>query len=176
MSKLTEQAFSKLVEAGCPSCGGLQLNLRAYVDGLVPLMEGEPVGPIKWVYKGEMFVDGLYEITCGACQHALFKDDRCPRCHDEGGLARGLETTNAYTVPKECPRCEHIEVRYIAFVPARVKYEGKRADKAQTSVDLYDAGFHGYRVDCKTCGKVAERADACPICEKKAPIRARFSQ
>jgi rubrerythrin len=175
MSKLSERAFAEMVEAGCPSCGGRHLSLRAYVDGLVPVMEGEPVGPIKWVYKGEMFVDGLYEITCSACQHALFTDDRCPRCHAEGGLARGLTTTNAYAIPPQCPRCDHIEVRFIAFVPARVKYEGKRADKAQTSVDLYDPGFHGYRVDCKTCGKVAERTDACPICEAPGPIRARFS-
>ncbi len=175
MSRLSERAFAEMVEAGCPSCGGRELNLRSYVDALVPLMEGEPVGPVKWVYKGEMFVDGLYEIACGACQHLLFKDDRCPRCHDEGGLARGLTTTNTYAVPERCPRCEHIEVRFIAFVPARVKYEGKRADKARTSVELHDPGFHGYRVDCKDCGKIAERADVCPICESPAPIRARFS-
>jgi RNA polymerase subunit RPABC4/transcription elongation factor Spt4 len=175
MSKLSEQAFAEMVDAGCPSCGGRQLNLRSYVDGLVPLMEGEPVGPIKWVYKGEMFVDGLFEIACGACKNVVFTDDRCPRCHAEGGLEKGLSATNTYAVPQQCPRCEHVEVRYIAFVPARVRYEGKRADKAQTSVELHDPGFHGYRVDCKSCGKVAERVDACPICEAPAPIRARFS-
>src|SRR4051812_11831230 len=118
MSRLSETAFSELVEAGCPSCGGKHLNLRTYVDGLLPLMEGEPVGKIAWVYKGEMFVDGLYEIACAACPTILFSDDRCPRCHDEGGLARGLAASNNYPIPMQCPRCEHIETRFIAFVPA----------------------------------------------------------
>ena len=76
-------------------------------------------------------------------------------------------------MPAACPACDGEELRYVAFVPARVVYEGKRADKARTSTELHDDGFHGYRVDCRDCGTVAELTDACPLCDAPAPLRAR---
>ena len=65
------------------------------------------------------------------------------------------------------------EVRYVAFMPARVTFEGKRAQKARTTTELHENGFHGVRVDCRDCGKIAERAGDCPVCEAAGPIRAR---
>ena len=90
-----------------------------------------------------------------------------------GGLATALATENSYPVPAACPGCDGEEVRYIAFMPARAAYEGKRAEKARTSVEMHDAGFHGYRVDCKVCGTVAELKNRCPLCDAKGPIRDR---
>ena len=49
----------------------------------------------------------------------------------------------------------------------------KRAEKSRTSVELHDAGFHGYRVDCKVCGTVAELKSACPLCGAQGPLRER---
>ena len=51
-----------------------------------------------------------------------------------------------------------------------VTYEGKRADKARSATELHDDGFHGYRVDCRTCGTVAERIDECPLCAAPGPL------
>jgi hypothetical protein len=97
----------------------------------------------------------------------------CPRCHAPDGLARALATPNRWPVPQRCPRCDGEELRYIAFVPARVAYEGKRADKARSSTELHEDGFHGYRADCRDCGTVAERRDVCPLCDAPAPLRPR---
>ncbi|MEO7329827.1 MAG: hypothetical protein ABI193_14715, partial [Minicystis sp.] len=97
----------------------------------------------------------------------------CPRCHAAGGLEKALATENAYPVPEACPSCESAEIRYIAFLPAKATYEGKRAEKAKTSVELLDPGFHGYRVDCKVCGTVAELTSDCPLCGASGPIRPR---
>jgi hypothetical protein len=87
--------------------------------------------------------------------------------------ARALGTPNRWPVPPACPSCDDEQLRYVAFVPARIVYEGKRADKARTMTELYDDGFHGYRADCRDCGTVAERLDACPLCESPAPLRTR---
>ena len=65
------------------------------------------------------------------------------------------------------------EPREVAFVPTRVVYEGKRADPARTSTELHEDGFHGFRADCRDCGTVAERTDACPLCDAPGPLRAR---
>ena len=96
-------------------------------------MGGEPVGKLTWVYDGEKFVDGVYEVTCAACKEVVFAADVCPRCHAPGGLARALETPNRWPVPPACPSCDDDQLRYVAFVPARVVYEGKRAEKARSS-------------------------------------------
>jgi hypothetical protein len=173
MGMLTEPGLEDLIQAGCAACGGKRLGFRAYLDGRLPLMGGEPVGKLGWAYDGEKFVDGVFEVTCADCKHLTFLADVCPRCHAPGGLAKALETENAYPVPKECPGCESEEVRYLAMVPARVTYEGKRAEKARTSVEIADPSFHGYRVDCKTCGTVAELTDRCPLCDAPGPLRPR---
>ncbi len=173
MGLLDEAGLDRLVTAGCTSCGGNKLVFLTYVDGLLPLMGGEPVGKITWVYDGEKFVDGVYEVSCDSCKKILFQSSICPRCNAEEKLDDALESENRWTVPMSCPSCEGEEVRYIAFLPARVLYEGKRAEKARAQAELDDEGFHGYRVDCRSCGKVAERIDRCPLCETPAPLRAR---
>lgn len=173
MGALTPGDLERLVASGCTACGARRLDFRMYVDGLVPLMAGEPVGPVKWSYDGEKFVDGVFSVTCAACKHEELASSICPRCHAEAGLAKALGSPNGYPVPEACPRCGNQEVRYIALIPARTSYEGKRADKARTSVELADLGFHGYRVDCRDCGKVAELRDRCPLCGAPAPLRPR---
>ena len=173
MGLMTKPALDALVASGCHACGSKKLSFQTYVDGLVALMAGEPIQSVVWVYDGEKFLDGVYRVTCLACAKAVFEATACPRCHAEGGLARALTTENAYPVPLECRSCGGEETRYIAMMPAKVLYEGKRGEKAKTSHELHDAGFHGYRVDCKTCGTVAELEDECPLCGAAGPIRPR---
>ena len=172
MGMLDEAGLDRIVGAGCPKCASHKLVFRTYVDGVLPLMGAEPVGPVKWAYDGEKFVDGVFEVRCGACEASVFSADACPRCHAPGGLARALGATNAWPVPDHCPQCDDEEVRYVAFLPARVTYEGKRAEKARTSTELHEPGFHGYRVDCRDCGTVAVRTD-CPLCGAPPPLRTR---
>src|SRR5690349_20318793 len=99
MGLLSEAALDQLV-AGCPSCGGQRLEFRAYLDGRLPLMLAEPTGDYAWVYDGEKFVDGVFEVRCTSCQLAMFTADVCPRCNAAGGLARALSSPNQYPVPK----------------------------------------------------------------------------
>lgn len=173
MGQLDKPSLDAILSRGCAACAATTLTFRAYVDGLIPLMGGEPVGKLKWVYDGEKFLDGIYEIACAGCGQVVFTSPDCPRCHAAGALAEALATENRYPVPDACPDCGDSEVRYIAFLPAKTTYEGKRADKAKTSVEMHDPGFHGYRVDCKVCGTVAELEGACPLCGAAGPIRAR---
>jgi len=173
MGMLTVAQLEETLSRGCSACAGTSLRFRAYVDAGVPLMAAEPVGRLYWAYNGERFVDGVFEIACTKCSVVLFASDVCPRCHAAGGLEVALDAENAYPAPKACPRCAGQEVRLIAFVPAKVVYEGKRADKAQTAIEPHDPGFHGYRVDCKTCGIVAELSGRCPLCASSEPLRAR---
>jgi hypothetical protein len=173
MGLLDERALDSLASAGCPRCGALKLTFQTIVDGALPLVGGEPVGRISWAYDGEKFVDGVYEIACAACQHTLFAADVCPRCHAPGGLERALRSPNRWPVPSACPSCGDEEVRYLALLPARVSYEGRRADKARTATEPHDDGFHGYRVDCASCGTVAEQTDSCPLCAAPGPLRPR---
>jgi hypothetical protein len=170
---LDEPGLDRLLDAGCTKCGARKLTFASYVDGLLPLAGGEPVGKLTWVYDGEKFVDGVYEVACAACGQVVFAADVCPRCHAPGGLARALATPNRWPVPAACPSCDDEQVRYVAFVPARVLYEGKRAEKARTTTELHEDGFHAFRADCRDCGTVAEQIDACPLCDAPAPLRAR---
>jgi hypothetical protein len=173
MGRLDKAGLDAMLARGCPACEGGALAFRAYVDGLVPLLGGEPVGRMKWVYDGEKFVDGVFHVACARCSAEVFSSSDCPRCHAPDGLARALASENGFEVPSACPSCEAEEVRYVALVPARTTYEHRRAEPARTSVELLDPGFHGYRVDCKTCGTVRELTDHCPLCDAPGPIRAR---
>ena len=74
-------------------------------------------------------------------------------------------------MPAACPSCDDDQLRYVAFVPARVVYEGKRAEKARSSTELHENGFHGYRADCRDCGTVAEQTDGVPLCGTAGPLR-----
>jgi RNA polymerase subunit RPABC4/transcription elongation factor Spt4 len=173
MGSLSEATFTARVELGCTKCGSKKLTIRAYVAGKFPLMEGEPVAPVVWAYKGETFVDGVFAITCSSCRHILFEDPACPQCHDPGGLERALETENQHVVLKACPGCGQVMTTYRALVPAVVAYEGRRAQKARTSVGLYDPGFHGLGADCKACGSFAPHDDesGCALCTASAGPR-----
>jgi len=173
MGVLDEPGLDRLLETGCSKCGGRSLMFSTYVDGLLPIMGGEPVGKITWVYDGEKFVDGVYEVTCAACKEIVLRSDICPRCHAPGGLQDALATTNQWPVPAACPSCDDEQLRFIAFWPARVVYEGKRAEKARTNTELHDPGCHGFRADCRDCGPVAELTTACPLCNAPAPLRPR---
>lgn len=173
MGSLDEAKLAQLVESGCPSCGRNRLRFSSYLDGRLPLLGGEPVGKVTWVYDGEKFVDGVYDVRCADCEQPIFSAAICPRCHDAEGLSRALETGNTFTLPTSCARCDGEEVRYVAMFPATVIYERKRAAPPRTEVDPYDRGFHGFRVDCVDCGTVAERTDQCPLCAAPGPLRER---
>src|SRR6185369_2928911 len=144
MGALTEAGLDELIARGCSACQSKRLSFRSYVDGRLPLAAGEPVGAITWVYDGEKFVDGVFEVSCSACGKSVFASDCCPRCNAAGALPTILATPNRWTVPVACPSCDGEEVRYVALVPARVNYQGKRADKARTPTELHEPGFHGY--------------------------------
>jgi hypothetical protein len=173
MGLLDEPGLDRLIGAGCLTCGARALTFRSYVDGLLPLMGGEPTGGLTWIYDGEKFVDGVYEVSCADCKAIAFAAHVCPRCHAAGGLARALGTPNRWPVPAACPSCDGEEIRYVAFVPARVVYQGQRADKARTSTELHENGFHGARALCRDCGTVAEVTDRCPLCDAAGPLRPR---
>lgn len=173
MGKLDEPGLDALVAAGCSACGGKRLEFRAYLDALLPLIAGEPCGKLSWHYDGEKFVDGVFQVSCAACHAVVFEADMCPRCNAPGGLAVALAATNRWAPLTNCPSCDEEQLRFIAFVPAKVGYEGKRADKPRTHVELHDPGFHGFRADCRDCGTVAELTDRCPLCAAPAPLRAR---
>jgi hypothetical protein len=178
MGLLTEAELDRRIQAGCAACGGHKLTFRTYVDGVIPFVDGEPVGRISWIYDGEKFVDGVYAIDCAACGAALFSADVCPRCQAPGGLAVALAAHNRWPVPGGCadPDCGGEEIRYAAFVPARVDYEGRRSERARTAVEPSDSGFHGFRADCRACGQIVAAwndADGCPLCRGPGPLRAR---
>ena len=173
MGILTEPDLDTLVSRGCTACGAKKLLFRAFLDGRLPLLNGEPVGALGWGYDGEKFVDGVFEVSCAECKKVVFEASVCPRCNAEGGLSKALSQTNRYPVPINCPSCGGDEVKYTAMLPARVVYEGKRAERARTTTEMHEPGFHGYQVDCKQCGKVAELGSRCPLCEAPSPLRAR---
>lgn len=173
MGALSKPDLDGLIAAGCTACGSKKLTFLTYVDGLFAMMGGEPIKRVVWVYDGEKFLDGVYEVGCGDCRSPIFRAEDCPRCHAPDGLKKALGTENAYPVPALCPSCENEETRFIALLPARVVYEGLRAEKARSSHELHEPGVHGYRIDCRDCGTVAELKDRCPLCESPGPLRAR---
>lgn len=173
MGRLDERALETLVAIGCEVCLKGRLRFSTYVDAQIPLIAGEPVGAFSWVYDGEKFIDGVFEVTCAECLRLIFSDPDCPRCHAPGMLAKALNTHNVWPVPHHCSACDGEEFRYTAMVPARVTYQGQRADKARTTTELHDLGFHAYRATCSECGEVLELIEACPLCNAPSPLRER---
>ncbi len=161
---LTEEAFTTLVDAGCPACPAKKLSIETIVAQKMPLLGGEPYGTPSWGYKGEELVRGTYRISCDGCKKELFAATACSRCDAPDGVARALEQENAFPLPTSCTRCGSELVTAMAYVPAHVVYEGKRAGKARTQTAPEDPGFHAYRVECKGCKNVAERRAPCPLC------------
>lgn len=164
--RLTEAAFTELVDGGCPACKGKRLTVESYVAQRLPLMGGELYGAPSWGYKGEHLVHGTYRIACASCDHALFTDTGCPRCDAPDMLATILEAENAFPLPVSCTGCKSELVNVTAYVPATVVYEGKRADKARTQTVPEDPGFHAFRAECKSCRNTAEQTSPCPLCAR----------
>lgn len=160
---LTEEAFTALVDAGCPDCASKRLEVEAIVAQRMPLLGGEPYGSPSWGYKGEDLVRGTYRIACDGCKKELFAATACARCDAEDGVARALESENTFPLPAACA-CGSELLTAMAYVPAALVYEGKRAQKARTQTAPEDAGFHAYLVECKECKTANERRDPCPLC------------
>jgi hypothetical protein len=172
MGSLTKSALDDILAQGCP-CRASKLDFSTYVDGRFSLLAGDQFGGVVWAYKGETFVDGVYEIACAGCKRTLFSSGVCPRCNRADVLADVLASPNRLAIPSACPRCDADTLLYTVMLPAHVVYEGKRAQKARASVDLVEEGAHGIRLDCKVCGVVAEVNDRCPLCDAAGPIRDR---
>jgi hypothetical protein len=161
---LSEEAFSALVGAGCPHCGGKKVTIESLVVEKVPLLDGEVYGSPSWAYKGEDYVRGTYLVTCHACKKELFAAGACPRCGADGGVARALERENAFDLPKACADCGSGQLTARAYAPALVVYEGKRADKPRPQAAPGEPGFHAFQRECKACRSVMEQHEPCPLC------------
>jgi len=164
---LTEEAFTKLVDAGCPACNGKALLVEAYVAQRLPLLAGEVYGSPSWGYKGEDLVRGTYRIACSSCEKEIFTASACPLCSAADGIARASGSENAFPLPVSCTSCQSEQLTVTAYVPAEVVYEGKRAAKARTQTAPEDEGFHAYRVECKQCRNTAVRSKPCPLCDSQ---------
>jgi hypothetical protein len=161
---LSEADFTSLVESGCDACGEKSVDVDAIVLQKIPLLGGEPYGAPSWGYKGEELVQGTYRIACHGCAREIFSSSVCPLCESENGIARALETENAFPLPSTCASCGNEMLTASAYVPASVVYTGKRGAKARTLTKPEDEGFHAMRVECKECRTVLQRKNPCPVC------------
>jgi hypothetical protein len=163
VGKLTPADLDGLIEHGCAKCSGKRFEFQTYVAEVRPVQGGEPVGKAKWAYDGEAFLDGVFEVTCSDCKHLQVSSPECPSCGSAEGLARALESENGYPAPEACPGCGAIDLSYFALVPAQVSWREGRSEKAKTETAPEDPGFHGFRFDCRACGKKT-KLDGCPLC------------
>jgi hypothetical protein len=161
---LTEEEFTRLVDAGCPACSAKALTIETLVPQKVPLLGGEPYGAPSWGYKGEDVVRGTYRVACDGCKKELFATAACPLCQAEGGVDRALNEADPAPLPRTCDGCGGELLTATAFVPALLLYEGKRPNKPRPQAAPEEPGFHLTRVECKTCRAAAERRDPCPLC------------
>lgn len=164
--RLSESAFTELVDAGCPACKAKSVTVESYVAQTLPLLGGEVYGSPSWGYKGEDLVRGTFRIACSACAHEIFSSAACPRCDAPDRLAHALDEESSFPLPVACKVCGSEVVTARAYVPATVVYEGKRGAKARTQTTPDDPGFHAYRVECKACGNAAEHMSSCPLCNR----------
>lgn len=162
--RLTESAFTALVDEGCPACGGKKLTVEALVAQKVPLLAGEVYGSPSWAYKGEELVHGTFRVACHGCTRELYASSGCPRCDAEGKLEHVLESPNAFALPVRCDGCGSEQIAVTAYVPVTVVYEGKRGAKARTQTTPEDEGFHAFRAECKSCRRSTEQRTPCPAC------------
>jgi RNA polymerase subunit RPABC4/transcription elongation factor Spt4 len=161
---LSEEAFTVLVDAGCPACRSKKLVIETLVAQWLPLLAGEPFGPPSWGYKGEDLVRGTYRISCDGCKKEIFKANECPRCGAADGIARALEQAGTGPLPTACAPCGSEQLTVTAFVPALVIYEGRRASKARARAEPDEPGFHAVKAECKRCHHVTGQPVGCPIC------------
>lgn len=161
---LTEEAFSALVEAGCPTCSGKKLAIDAIVAQKLPLLGGEPYGGPSWSYKGEELVAGTYRVACAGCRAVLYEASACHRCGADGGVERALESEDTTPLPESCAQCGSEQLTAYAFVPTTIAYEGARPQKARGRTAPQDPGFHAFRIECKHCPASTHRRDPCPLC------------
>jgi hypothetical protein len=172
MGDFTKPALDDLLGRGC-SCGSSKLEFMTYVDARFTLMQGDQFGGVTWAYKGETFVDGIFEVSCIACKEKLFSSDVCPRCNRANAITGVLESKDTFVIPTTCGKCDRETLLYTVMLPARVVYEGGRAQKARASVDLVEEGVHGVQISCKACGVLAEVTGSCPLCASTEPLRPR---
>lgn len=164
MGTFTASDLDGLLARGCTECSSKRFEFRTYVAQALPVQGGEPVGKAKWAYDGEAFVEGVFEVKCAECAATQFDSPSCPSCGAADGLARALESENGYPAPEECAACGASDLSFFALVPAEVSWRDGRSDKAKTDIAPEDPGFHGYRADCRACGKSVKTDRGCPLC------------
>lgn len=162
--RLTEAAFTEIVDAGCTKCPSKRVVVETYVAQRLPLLGGELYGSPSWGYKGEDLVNGTFRIACKDCDSELFSTNECPGCNAPDALATILATESAFPLPVKCTGCGSELVTALAYVPATVVYDGKRAEKARTQTVPEDPGFHAFHAECKSCKASTERRKPCPLC------------
>jgi hypothetical protein len=172
MGQLDEDAFDKIVRAGCAGCAATTFDIRSFIDRRLVLMLADPNDDGKWAHDGEKFVDGIYEIACASCRRVAFADTACPRCHAAGGLSRALGETSRMTIPKRCPKCNELELLALAMIPATARYTGSGQPKPEPLAEIGEPGFHFYAFACEAC-EAAEVVQVCPLCAAPGPLRPR---
>ena len=137
MGLLDEPGLDRLLDTGLRKVPRAQADVRTYVDGWLPIMGGEPVGRLTWVYDGEKFIDGVYEVACAGVQGEPVRGRRLsalPRRGRPAGARSGRPIAGRSR--RACPSCDDEQLRYIAFVPARVivrrqaRRQGAQRDRA----------------------------------------------
>lgn len=172
MGQLDETRFDSMVQRGCPACRGTALDISSFIDRKLDMMLGDPNNEGRWVHDGEKFIDGIYKIACASCQHLVFTDGACPRCHAADGLVRALGDASRLTVPRRCAKCSETELAALALIPATVRYSGGTAPKPTPLADFGDPGYHLVAYACESCD-AAVIAQACPLCDAPGPLRQR---
>lgn len=170
MGQLDEARFEALIGAGCTGCGARVLELRTFLDRRLLLMLADPNDAGRWVHDGEKFVDGVYKISCTACNAVMFEDPSCPRCNAEGGLAKALGDTSRLAIPKRCPSCNELELLALALVAAKAK-SGERP-KPEPLAEFGEPGHHVVAYACENCD-AAVVTQKCPLCDATGPLRPR---
>lgn len=172
MGQLSESTFAAAL-APCATCGCETFDVRSYVDRSLPVMLAEKCDDGRWVYDGEKFVDGVYEIACTNGRHRAFASPDCPRCHAPNTLLASLKTESNLPIPRRCPACQGTEFTVTGLTPAMViaRRDG-RVPAPKPLALVGDEGFHAAVLMCDSCDHV-EVAPGCPLCGNDGPLRKR---
>ena len=98
-----------------------------------PLIGGEPVGALTWIYDGERFVDGVFEVACADCSHRCSATTTVPAAMPRGSCPRFCPPKNRWPVPAACPGCVGGGNPVRGDGSRALAYQGKRADRARTT-------------------------------------------